>query len=72
MPFFSAIVPSAVTGFAGAALIATTMFGTPAETGAEIFVAVTALILGVRLIVRARYRKRDRGRPETGFAARPR
>lgn len=62
---FSAIVPSAVTGFAGAALIATTMFGTPAETGAEIFVAVTALILGVRLIVRARYRKRDRGRPET-------
>ncbi|WP_447752670.1 GGDEF domain-containing protein [Sphingopyxis fribergensis] len=61
---FSTIVASAVTGFAGAVLIATTMLGTPAEAGAEIFVAVTALILGVRLVVRALYRKHGHDRPE--------
>jgi diguanylate cyclase (GGDEF)-like protein len=60
---FATIVPSAVTGLAGAALIATTMVGTPAQRGAEIFVAVTACILMVRLFVRALYRRYGRLQP---------
>lgn len=60
---FSTIVPSAVTGFAGAALIATTMLETPAQSGAELFVAITALILAVRLFVRALYRRHGHRNP---------
>ena len=60
---FSTIVPSAVTGLAGAALIATTMLGTPAERGAEIFVAVTAFILMVRLFILAFYRRHGQRHP---------
>lgn len=60
-----AIALNAVAGFAGAALIAATMYGTAAIAGAEIFAAVAALLLAVQLIACALYDARGRRQPAT-------
>ncbi|MBB6427781.1 GGDEF domain-containing protein [Sphingopyxis sp. JAI128] len=56
---------NAVIGFAGAVLVATTMFGTPAEAGMDIFVVAETLILGVGLIACTLYRMHRRRQPAT-------
>ncbi|KTE15001.1 GGDEF domain-containing protein [Sphingopyxis sp. H115] len=60
-----AVALNAATGFAGAVLAATTMFGTPAEAVADLFVAAATLLMGVGVIAAAPYRARKRRQPTT-------
>lgn len=60
-----AIALNSVMGFAGAALIAAALSGSPAEAGADMFVAAAMLLLAAALIACALYRMRSRRRPAT-------
>lgn len=60
---FSTFVTSAITGLAGAILIASTMTGTSADSGAHLFVYATAAILVVRLAARYLYGQHGSAHP---------
>jgi diguanylate cyclase (GGDEF)-like protein len=60
---FSTFVTSAITGLAGAILIATTMWGTAAEQGANLFVGATLSILAIRFVAQRLYRLRGNRAP---------